>query len=135
MLNKKLAAFIAERKKHNTYWIERLKLDFALQLEKRRKTAGLSYADFAEKLGTSPAYVTKVFRGDANLTIESMVKLARAIGGKVDLRIVDEKAATDPRAWAGKLVTFPTAKPSLNSTKTAVSKVTLAAEDYMDEAA
>ena len=48
---------------------------------------GLSYADLAKNLGTSAAYISKVFRGDTNLPIESMVKLARATGGQLDVRI------------------------------------------------
>lgn len=99
MLNRKLAAFIEKSKSQDIYWVERLKLDFALQLEKRRKTMGLSYTDFAKKIGNSAPYVSKVFGGEANLTFESMVKLSRAVGGKIDLKIIDENAVSDPRKW------------------------------------
>ena len=63
----------------------------------------LSYADLAEKIGTSAAYITKVFRGDANFTIESMAKLSRATGGKLHIRIIDDNAIVDSSVWAGKL--------------------------------
>jgi len=59
-----------------------------LTLEQQRRAAGLSYADLAKKMGTSAAYISKVFRGDTNLTIESMVKLARATGGQLDARVL-----------------------------------------------
>lgn len=98
-LNKKIAEYLAGRKQHDSYWVEQLKLDFSISLEKRRKNAGLSYADLAKKIGTSPAYVSKIFRGDANFTIESMVKLSRATGGKVDLRIIDENMTVNPSIW------------------------------------
>jgi transcriptional regulator with XRE-family HTH domain len=45
-------------------------------------------------MGTSAAYISKVFRGDNNLTIESMVKLARATGGQLDARFLVEENTT-----------------------------------------
>ena len=121
-LNKRLAEFIASRKKHDSYWVESAKLDFSIQMEKRRKNAGLSYADLAKKIGTSAAYITKVFRGDANLTIESMVKLSRATGGKVDLRIIDENIVADPSIWfASNIYHLPAANHVMVGTETVVS--------------
>ena len=93
-LSKKLKAFVDEAKQTDAYWVESAKLEFAMALEQQRRAAGLSYADLAKKMGTSAAYISKVFRGDTNLTIESMVKLARATGGQLDARIlVGEVAA------------------------------------------
>lgn len=103
-LNKKLAEFIAARKQSDSYWVESAKLDFSIEMEKKRKRARLSYADIAEKIGSSPAYITKIFRGDANFTIESMVKLAKATGGKLDIKIIDGNAKVDSSVWLGKLV-------------------------------
>ena len=82
-LSKKLQAFVDEAKQTDAYWAESAKLEFALVLEQQRRAAGLSYAYLAKKMGTSAAYISKVFRGDTNLTIESMVKLARATGGNL----------------------------------------------------
>ena len=90
-LSKKLKAFVDEAKQTDAYWVESAKLEFALALEQQRRAAGLSYADLAKKMGTSAAYISKVFRGDTNLTIESMVKLARATGGQLDARILSGK--------------------------------------------
>lgn len=66
-------------------------------MEKQRKGAGLTYAALAKKIGTSAAYITKVFRGDSNLTIESMVKLARASGGRLNIEVVYGKSQV--RRW------------------------------------
>lgn len=95
-INRKLSKYLSSRKKDDSYWIEHLKLDFALQLEKRRLNANLSYAELAKKLGTSAAYISKVFRGDANLTIESMVKLARSSRSRVCISLIDEDMAVSP---------------------------------------
>lgn len=58
---------------------EEVKLDFAVDLDKAIKTAGLTRQAFAVSVGISNARVTKVLRGDSNLTIETMDKLARAV--------------------------------------------------------
>jgi transcriptional regulator with XRE-family HTH domain len=92
--SKKLKAFVDEAKQSDAYWVESAKLEFALALEQQRRAAGLSYADLAKKMGTSAAYISKVFRGDNNLTIESMVKLARATGGQLDARFLVEENTT-----------------------------------------
>jgi len=91
-LTKSLADFVQKAAKSDDYWIEKVKFDFALDLDKRRRSLGMTSAQFARQLGTSPAYVAKVFRGDANLTIESMVKLARAAGANVSITISDTGA-------------------------------------------
>lgn len=71
----------------DSYWIESAKLNFAIGLGDLMETAQLSRTDFAAKLGTSPAYISKIFRGDVNFTIESMVKLVRSLGGRLHLKV------------------------------------------------
>lgn len=93
-ISKSLKAFIEESSKSDSYWVESAKIKFAVDLETQLRKAKMSYAALAQKLGTSASYITKVFRGDANMTIESMVKLARATGGQLDIRIVESVSAT-----------------------------------------
>ena len=103
-INKKLATYLAERKKTDAYWVESAKLDFAMKLEKQIRLAGLSYAKLAEKIGTSAAYISKVFRGDTNMTIETMVKLSRASGSRLQIEVVNESVAAKTVAvqrWTG----------------------------------
>lgn len=74
----------------DTYWVEVAKHDFAFSIYRQLKRHGLTNAALAEKLGVSPPYVSKVLRGDENLTIESMVKIVRAANGKLHLEVADE---------------------------------------------
>ncbi len=104
-INKKLATYLAERKKTDAYWVESAKLDFALALEKQIRLANLSYANLAKKIGTSAAYISKVFRGDTNMTIETMVKLSRASGARLNIEIVNE--AVISQRWDNKIIPFP----------------------------
>ncbi|MFM2276240.1 MAG: hypothetical protein RL211_2112 [Pseudomonadota bacterium] len=92
-LSSSLKSYFDEARKTDGYWAEKAKIDFSIALDSQRDYAKVTYAEIAKRLGSSPAYVSKVFRGDTNLTIESMVKLARSIGGQLDIRIVDSAAA------------------------------------------
>lgn len=104
-INKKLASYLAERKKTDAYWVESAKLDFAMKLEKQIRLAGLSYSTLAKKIGTSAAYISKVFRGDTNMTIETMVKLSRASGARLSIEIVSEFSGV--KRWDNKIIPFP----------------------------
>jgi transcriptional regulator with XRE-family HTH domain len=92
-LSKSLKTYLDEARKTDSYWIEKAKLDFSISLDSQRDYAKITYAEVAKRIASSPAYISKVFRGESNLTIESMVKLARATGGQLDIRIVDNEAA------------------------------------------
>lgn len=90
-ISSELKAFIEEAAKDDLYWVEHAKVDFAVALEAQRRRSGLSYKALAERMKSSAAYISKVFRGDSNLTIESMVKLARAAGGKLEIRVIRQE--------------------------------------------
>lgn len=87
-LSKSLEHILVEAKKSDEYWMDSAKLDFAITIEARRRVINKSYADLARAMNTSNAYISKVFRGDANLTIESMAKLARAVGCSINIDLL-----------------------------------------------
>lgn len=93
---KKIKEFLENASKSESFWVNKAKIAFAVSLEQRRKQSGLTYKDVAEKLGTSSAYMTKVFSGEANMTIETMVRLARATGGQLHIEVFDEKQTANP---------------------------------------
>jgi transcriptional regulator with XRE-family HTH domain len=70
---------------------EAIKLDFAISIDRALKDSNLTRKAFAEKLQTSPAWVTKVLRGDVNLTIESMEKLCNAIGLNLEINVTKKQ--------------------------------------------
>lgn len=71
------------------YWTQAAMRRFVLDINARMAVQGLSRAELAKKLGTSPAYVTKAMRGDVNFTLETMTRLALAVGGKLRIEVVD----------------------------------------------
>ncbi|MCK9539219.1 helix-turn-helix domain-containing protein [Dokdonella sp.] len=70
--------------------VEGAKLDFALELAKLLDRAGMSRSDLAASMGVSLPMVTKILRGDANLTIETMVKATRAAQGRLHINLAPE---------------------------------------------
>ncbi|HEU4652877.1 MAG TPA: helix-turn-helix transcriptional regulator [Steroidobacteraceae bacterium] len=72
------------------YWSQAAMRHFVMEIDTRMKAADISRAALAEKMGTTPAYVTKVMRGDVNFTLETMTKIAMAVGGKLQIRVIDQ---------------------------------------------
>jgi len=78
-------------RKSEEYWIARAKLDFTENIYQLMEARGMRKADLAKKIGKTPAYITKVFRGNANFTLETMVRLARALEGNLTIGVKKEE--------------------------------------------
>ena len=74
----------------DAYWVADAIYSFTEELNRIAELEGVSRAELARRLGTSAAYVTKVFRGDANFTVESMVRLARVVGARLHVHLALE---------------------------------------------
>jgi transcriptional regulator with XRE-family HTH domain len=127
-LSKSLKTYLDEARKTDSYWIEKAKLDFSIYLDSQREYAKITYAEIAKRIGSSPAYISKVFRGESNLTIESMVKLARSTGGQLDIRIVDNAAAVSK--WD--LTHYKPGKPAAIVATNSVTSVKTDAANHAD---
>lgn len=66
---------------------EELKLAFADELARLLEARGLKRTELAAKLGTNRGYITRVLNTDYNLTIETMVRIADALGARVSLHL------------------------------------------------
>lgn len=62
--------------------------DICLLMEQQR----LSRTQLAERMGVSPAYITKILSGNPNLTIKSLLKLADAMGKELTLQFAPRAA-------------------------------------------
>ena len=63
---------------------------YLAQVNARMQAQGMSNAELARRMGTSAAYVTRLFRGNANLSVQTMVKLAGAVGAALQLGLAEE---------------------------------------------
>ncbi|HDR9126250.1 hypothetical protein WJ05_17780 [Burkholderia vietnamiensis] len=68
-------------------WTEEVKLDFAIAVDRELERCRLKRSELARSIGTSPAWVTKVLRGDANPTLETMQKIASAVQCNVHVHL------------------------------------------------
>jgi transcriptional regulator with XRE-family HTH domain len=91
----------AQRKEFDNdpdYWAEALKLDFAEEVGRLMEEQKVSRAELARRLGTSPAYVTKILHWMANLTLVSMSKIALAFDSRVVVGLVPKDTPAGTRA-------------------------------------
>jgi transcriptional regulator with XRE-family HTH domain len=84
----RMAALRATR----SYCQEQAKLEFVAGVTRLMQAKNVNNAELADRMETSPSYVTKVLRGDANFTIESMVKVTHALGGRFHIHVADAEA-------------------------------------------
>ena len=75
------------------YWIEDAIIRFTVQLYSRMK--GMSQEELAQKVGAKQPYIARILKGKNNYTIATMVKLARAVGGQLDIVIRDGEAQVE----------------------------------------
>lgn len=92
MSKESFAALYAEVESTPAYQAEKLAVDFLAELNAFMQAHDLSNAELARRVGVSPAYITKLFRGPSNLSIETLTKFADAIGCKVHLHLAKQSA-------------------------------------------
>lgn len=75
---------LAAAKQNAAYWTEDLLLTTAERLRDVMEKERISRSELARRLNVSPAYITKVLRGHANMSLETLARLAFAIGKRWD---------------------------------------------------
>ncbi len=71
---------------------EELKLDFANSIEKMMTRRDVNKAELARRISSSPAYISKLLSGDANVTIETMAKLTESIDCIVHIKVFSKSS-------------------------------------------
>jgi transcriptional regulator with XRE-family HTH domain len=85
MKPKTFAGLFEEAEGHEDYWIAGTVLEFTEEITAIMEREGITRSELARRLGTSPAYVSKILQGNANFTLTTMARLAKVLGA--DLRI------------------------------------------------
>lgn len=57
------------------------------EVRRARKAAGLTQAEVADRLATSPTYITNVEAGRLNLTLGQLTRIASALGAALDVKL------------------------------------------------
>jgi transcriptional regulator with XRE-family HTH domain len=71
---------ITNARSSDGYWFGRVKLNAATQLQDLLAASGLNQEQYAEKLGVKPPQVSRVLNALGNPTLETLVKMGRALG-------------------------------------------------------
>ncbi|MHB1047841.1 MAG: helix-turn-helix domain-containing protein [Thermoanaerobaculia bacterium] len=83
-----------EAEKTLEYNVEGSIMDFTEDLCRVMAEKNVSRAELARRIGTSPAYVTKILRGSSNFTLSSMVRVAMALESEVRIHLSPRGAMT-----------------------------------------
>ena len=67
------------------------RLAMAHKMAVAREKAGLSQAELARKIGTDQASISRIERGERNITLETLAKITRALGLKLTIEPVKKE--------------------------------------------
>lgn len=77
------------------YSLERLLLDINEQLCQLMQNRGITRSELADRLHVSKPWITKLLKGNRNLTLRSLVAVAHELGLRVDMRFAPKQASYD----------------------------------------
>lgn len=89
-----------EAERHEDYWVAGAILEFTEGVVREMERQGITRTELAQRLGATPAYVTKILRGKVNFTLATMVRLARALDAELLVQLAGPTLATAKRAHA-----------------------------------
>ncbi|MFC4296747.1 helix-turn-helix domain-containing protein [Castellaniella hirudinis] len=78
---------LAAAREKDSYWEARLRHQFASSVLEALAEHGMSQKEYAEKADVSAGYVSRVLAGNENLSLRTLVKLARVLDLDLDLRV------------------------------------------------
>lgn len=90
--------------------IEYCKLEAVEELLQFMKREGINRSELADRMGVPPSRITRLLNGSENLTIATLVRAGRAVGGELKIR-------------------FQPAKTPVEKTKASETSVSKVAED------
>ncbi len=111
MAEKTFTSLLARARERDSYWTGRAVHEFTEDIFTLMEQRGVTRAELARRMGSSPAYVTKMLRGNTNFTIESMVRIARALDGKLSLHVGRNE---DQTRWFDVVKNNPVRRPKAN---------------------
>ena len=86
--------FVQEAQTSVDYWVAGPITEFIEDVWRLMEEQKVSRAELARRLGTSRAYVTKLLGGNANFTLQTMAKVAMALGSQVHVHVAGRDVLT-----------------------------------------
>jgi len=94
-MKQKYVDFLKEVRGSDEYWAESTISDFTEELCRLMEAKGITRGELAEKIHAKPSYITKILKGNANFTLVSMTKLARALGTIVRVHLASPNVSVN----------------------------------------
>ncbi len=91
-MGKSFATLYKRLEKTPGYLAERMAVTLLAELNTRMRDLGMSNSDLARAANVSPAYITKLFRGPSNVSLETIAKLALAVECRPHVHLAVEGA-------------------------------------------
>jgi len=95
-----------QAEKHDDYWLAGAILGFTEGVVREMERQDVTRTELAQRLGATPAYVTKILRGKVNFTLATMVRLARALDADLHVQLSPgaNKPAIQVRGGTGRSI-------------------------------
>lgn len=103
--SKGFSALLGRLESSEGYELDALKVELCEQIYLIMEQEKVTKAELARRLQTSRAYITKLLQGSANFTIESLVKVARALECNVSVKLRSKAGEEFGSIWEAKKVT------------------------------
>jgi len=92
----------AEVEKTDEYYIDGLKIEVAEQIYNLMEQQNINQTELGNKLGVDRTYISRILKGNVNLTLETMAKIACRLSATWDLKL-NEKVKKEPqKKWENK---------------------------------
>lgn len=89
MSNKTFAALEARLAGTPERTAESVAVTFLVEINARMLAQGINNVELAQRMGTTRSYITRLFRGSVNLSVQTMARLAAAVGCSVRVQLED----------------------------------------------
>ena len=86
---------LAQAKKNSAYYEEDLLVTVAERIISEMKKQGVSRSELARRMDVSPSYITKILRGHANLSLETLAKIAFHLELKWECLLVQQECSVN----------------------------------------
>lgn len=80
-----------ELESRDTFEAEKKILEFTTKLYQLMRERNITKKELAIRLNSSQAYITKIFKGNANFTIQTMTRLVKALDGELHIQITPKE--------------------------------------------
>lgn len=85
----RFASLVGELEKRDSFHVDAAKLELSEQIYQMMESKSVTEAELSRRLAVSRAYVNKILQGNVNFTVETLVKIGRALDCSFEFGFVD----------------------------------------------